>query len=215
MRISLSHFARFQSLHITKIVFCLLLSAFWLLPSANAQRLEVHLDKDLSTNTIAGKAWGAGAAIELDQLVKKMTFRINFDWSMYRKKEGIENPNYQKMSGGISALYTFNIAKNTEFLCGLDLNYTHLKYSYIISFDTIAKKPNTLQHKGNFIGMGTHFKLQYKFTSRFNGSISFVPVYLFPISNKVSDGVSEPEYKKGLWLFPLRIGFSFLLFKQE
>jgi hypothetical protein len=178
----------------------------------------VHGIKELSTHSIATKAWGVGGAIDLDQWVKRTTFRIHFDWTMYRKKDEMPKPKYQRLCGGISALYTFPIARKTEFRCGLELNFTQLKYSYINGFeivDTVPSKPITLMHTGNFIGIGPHLDVNYELTPRIKVALNFVPVYLIPVKYKVSDKVSDPEFKKGVWLFPIQLGFSFLIYKPD
>jgi len=207
-----------HSSFITGCAFCFLFSIFCFLPSASAQRLEVHVIKDFSNNVTTAKAWGVGGAVDLDQWVKKTTFRVHFDWAMYRKKDEILNPNYQRMSGGISALYAFNITKKFSFQCGAEVNYTQLKHSYLNGFennDTLKGKPITLQHIGNFVGIGPHFDLRYELTPRIKVVFNFVPVYLISVSYKVSDKISKPEYKKGVWLFPLQLGFSYQLFKPD
>jgi hypothetical protein len=185
--------------------------------NVNAQRLEVHGIKDFSSNETANKAWGIGGALDIDQLVKRTIFRVSADWAMYRKKDDI-NTNYQRISGGISAFYSFKLSEKATVHCGLAVNYTQMKHSYRFAFeniDSLTSKPVTLQHTGNFIGIGPHLDLQYSLTQRVKFVINFIPVYLIPINYKVSNKISEPEYNKGIWLFPLQVGFSFQLYKPD
>jgi len=182
----------------------------------NAQRLEVHAIKDFSTNTIANKAWGVGGAIDFDQWVKKTTFRINFDWAIYKKIDNTTNPNYQRLSGGISAFYSFKLTEKITFQCGAGLNYSNLKHSFIYDIDSLQHgKPLTVQHTGNFIGIGPHLELCYELAPRFNVVLNFVPNYLIPVSRKSNVKTIDPEYEKGVWLFPIQLGISFKLFNPD
>jgi hypothetical protein len=186
--------------------------------NASAQHLEVHAIKDFSTNETANKAWGAGGALEFDQWVKRTIFRLDVDWAMYRKRDDILNPNYQRISGGISAFYAFKLSPKATVHCGLAVNYTRLTHSHRAgheAIDSLNSKYITLQHVGNFIGIGPHINLRYELTPRIKFVVNFVPAYLIPINYKVSDRISEPEYSKGVWLFPLQIGFSFQLYKPD
>ena len=202
-------------LQVTSYVLCFVLCAFCLLPSASAQRLEVHGIKDFSTNETANKAWGVGGAIDLDQLVKRTIFRIHFDWAMYKPKNDIISTNYRRMTGGVSALYSFKLMEKLTFRCGVEVNYTNARHSYVHGVDTINDRFVTLLQTGNFIGIGPHIALNYEVSSRFNAVLNFVPVYLIPVSSKSYITTVEPEYKKGLWLFPLQLGISYKLFKSD
>jgi hypothetical protein len=183
--------------------------------NVNAQRLEIHGIKDLSNNEIANKPWGVGGAIDIDHLVKRTIFRAHFDWSRYRTKDDITNHNYQRMSGGISTLYSFKIIERLTFRCGVEINYTHIRHSYIHGLDTINNKAITLLQTGNFIGIGPHIALNYELSPRFNVALNFIPVYLIPVSSKSYIPTIESEYKKGLWLFPIQLGLSYKLFKPD
>ena len=183
-----------------------------------AQRLAVHAIKDFSTDSNANKAWGVGGNIELDQLVKKMTFKGYFDWATYKDKDNPIHPNYQRMGGGITVCYSIDIAKKLTFQCGADINYTHVKHSYIHKYDyidSITSRPLTLLQKGNFIGIGPHIGCLYKITPRFNVTLNVTPSYLISVGGKSSVDAIEPEYNKGIWLFPIRLGLSYQIFKNE
>ncbi|MCL2291435.1 MAG: hypothetical protein FWC34_12160 [Bacteroidetes bacterium] len=195
----------------------IVISAFLLFcfVNTNAQRLEVHGIKDFSNIEIANKPWGVGGAIDLDQLVKKTVFRIHFDWARHRKKDLITNHNYRRMSGGISALYSFDVIEKLTFRCGVEVNYTNVRHSYIIDTDTINKKDITWLQTASFIGVGLHVALNYELTPRFNAVLNFVPVYLIPVSSKSYITTIDPLYKKGFWLFPIQLGLSYKLFKPD
>ena len=198
--------------HLTLII-CILLFSF---QNLNAQRIEVHPVKDLSTNSIANKAWGVGGAIDFDQWVKKVTFRLNFNWGMYQNKNSETHPRFQLLSAGISAFYSFKLTEKISLQCGAEVNYTNLRYSYIYGFtDSIAGKPLTVQHTGNCIGIGPYIGARYEFTPRFCIALNFIPQYLITVSNKSSVTIITPEYEKGVWLFPIQLGFSFKLFNNE
>ena len=192
----------------------------FIFPNANAQRIEVHAPiKYLSTHNIANKAWGVGGSIDFEQWVKKVTFRANFNWGMYQKKSG-NNPRFQLISGGISAFYSLKINEKISFQCGAEVNYTNLRYSYIYgiehtSTDTVGGRTLTVQHTGNCIGIGPHIGFRYDFSPRFSMALNFIPQYLIPVSSKSSVKDIEPEYKKGVWLFPIQLGFSFKLYNSE
>lgn len=186
----------------------------------NAQRIEVHGIKDLSTDAMVNKAWGVGGAIELDQLVKYLTFKINFDWVMYRDKINQIKPKYQKMNGGIAVCYSVQFFEKFTLQCGAELNYSYLKNSYIYDYehtptDTIWGKPLTLLQTGGFIGTGLHIGVQYKLSPRFNIVLNVVPTYLIPVHAKSSVIAIEPEYKNGIWVFPIKLGFSYQLFRRD
>lgn len=188
--------------------------------SVNAQRIEVHANKDFSNNTMLNKAWGVGGALDLDQWVKKTTFRINFNWTMYKKKDNITNPNFQRISGGVSVFYSFSLTEKISLQCGGELNYTNLKHTYIYDIqhtptDTIGGKPLTLQQTGDFIGIGPHIGIRYELTSRFCVALNFIPSYMFMIRNKSSVKTIDSEYNKGVWLFPVQLGISFKLYNPE
>jgi len=215
MNISLSH-----TVHRTPYIVCRMLFfiAIVLLISKinlSAQRLEVHANKDLSTNATANRAWGVGGAIDFDEWIKRTTFRVNFNWAMFREKDDRVNPNYQRLSGGISAFYSFKVIEKLTFYCGAEINYSNLRHSYIHGLDTINKKAITLQQTGNFVGIGPHLSLQYELSSRFNVALNFIPTYLIPVSFKSSIKATEPEYKKGIWLFQIQLGLSYKLFKPD
>ena len=183
--------------------------------NVNAQRIEIHGIKDFSTNSTANKAWGVGGAIDLDQWVKKVTFRLNFNWGMYQKKNDV-NTKFQLLNGGISAFYSLKINEKTSFQCGAEVNYTNLRLSYIFAIDDLQQgKPLTVQHTGNFIGIGPHIGIRYEFTPRISIALNIIPQYLIPVSNKSSVKTIPPEYEKGVWLFPIQLGFSFKLFNSE
>jgi len=192
--------------------------------NVNAQRFEVHAIKDFSLDENANKAWGVGGAVELDQLVKKMSFKINFDWGIYKDKENANHLKYQRMGGGISVCYNLNfkdttdIKKRITFQFGMEINYTHLRYSYIYDYSTIDSVvfyPLTTFQTGNFIGIGPYIGAQFKLTPRFNLMLNCVPSYLIRVSSKSSELAKELEYKKGIWLFPIRLGLSYQLFKHR
>jgi len=205
-----------------KILFCpthrfiicvLLLFSFF---NIHAQRLEVHAIKDFSNDENANKAWGVGGTIELDQLVKNFSLRINFDWATYRKKDDITNPNYQRMGGGAAVCYSLNITEKLIFQCGVGINYIHLKHSWVYDTDTLQNgKLLTVLQQGNFIGIGTHIGIQYKLSPRFNVALNLIPEYLIRVNSKSSVLSIEPEYNKGIWLFPIQLGLSFQLFKPD
>ena len=188
--------------------------------NVNAQRFEVHAIKDLSTNEQAHKAWGAGGVIELDQLVKKTTFKAYFDWAMFKDKENENHSKYQRMSGGIIACFTHDFTDKFTVQCGGEINYSFLKHSYIYDYeplpnDTTIFKPLTWLQTGNFIGLGIHVGVLYKLTPRFSVILNVAPTYLIPVLAKSSVMSKESEYKKGIWLFPIRLGISYQLFKKE
>jgi hypothetical protein len=193
--------------------FCILLSV-----SVSAQRIEVHGIKDLSNNSTANKAWGVGAALDFDQLVKKTTFRVNFNWTTYRSKNKETNPRYDRLSGGISAFYSVNISKKFSLQCGAEVNYTNLKYSYRYAIEEVGpqtEKVLTLQQTGHFIGVGPHVGFNYELSPRFSIRFNFIPTYLISVGSKSSAPDVEPEYSKGMWLFPLQLGISYKLFNSE
>ena len=188
--------------------------------NVNAQRLEIHGIKDLSNNEIANKPWGVGAAVDLDQFVKRTIFRVHFDWTMYKKKDGVTNPHYQRMSGGISALYSLKVIDKLTLRCGIEVNYSHIRYSHICAEDSISKKSITWLQNANFIGIGPHVALNYELSRRFNIVFNFVPVYLITVSTKSYFTQSylpipESDYKKGVWLFPLQLGLSYKIFNPN
>jgi hypothetical protein len=195
------------------LIICILLFSF---QNLNAQRIEVHPIKDFSTNSIANKAWGVGVSVDFDQWVKKVTFRANFNWGLYQKKSSDNHPRFQLLSGGVSAFYSWKIREKISLQCGAEVNYTNLGYSYVYGVDTLQhNKPLTVQHTGNFIGIGPHVSVRYDFTPRFFMALNFIPQYLIPVSNKSSVKTVPPEYEKGVWLFPIQLGFSFKLFNNE
>jgi len=190
------------------LVICILLFGF---QNLNAQRIEIHPVKYLSTNSIANKAWGVGGAIDFDQWVKNVTFRANFNWGMHQNKNASPNPKFQLLSGGISAFYSVKIKEKISFQCGAEVNYTNLKcnsgyYYEFTSTDTIGR---AVHHTGNFIGIGPHIGFRYEFSPRFSMTLNFIPQYLIPVSNKSSVKDIKPEYEKGIWMFPIQLGFSF------
>jgi hypothetical protein len=201
-----------QTTHRILILFLLLLGSV----AVHAQRFEVHAIKDLSTDKNAHKAWGVGGTIELDQLVKKVTFKAYFDWAMYKDKNSDTHSNYQRMGGGIVACYSINVSDKFTFQCGAEVNFMHLKHSYIHTYyeiDSVMSKPITVLQRGSFIGIGPHIGLLYKLTPRFSVALNVVPTYLISVGRKSSIGTVEPEYNKNIWLFPIRLGFSYQLFK--
>ena len=205
----------------SRISFLGLLFLFFCFVNTNAQRLEVHAIKDFSTDENANKAWGVGGAIELDQWVKNVAFKINFDWAkMLKQKNDDTNPRYQRMSGGVAVYYFIDFAEKATFQCGAEINYYNLKHSYIYDYehippDTIFGRALTLQQVGNFIGVAPYIGLLYKLTPRFSVALNVVPTYLIPVHSKSSKITIEPEYKKGIWLFPIRLGLSYQLFKKD
>ncbi|MCL2246962.1 MAG: hypothetical protein FWC10_07615 [Lentimicrobiaceae bacterium] len=189
--------------------------------SLNAQRLEVHAIKDFSTNEQANKAWGVGGTFEFDQLVKKATFKIYFDWAMHNDKNDInKKPKYQRMVGGIIACFSHDFSDKFTIQLGGEVNYAYLKHSYIYAYepippDTVGGRSLTLLQTGGFIGIGPHVGLLYKLTSQFSVVLNVAPTFLIPVHAKSSVLTKDPEYKKGVWLFPIRLGFSYQLFKKD
>jgi len=195
------------------LIICILLFSF---QSLNAQRIEVHGVKDLSTNSIANKAWGVGGAIDFDEWVKKVTFRANFNWGRYQKKNANPNPKFQLLSGGISAFYSLQIKEKISFQCGAEVNYTNLKsFSGYTGYTANDSVRVSLQHTGNFIGIGAHIGFRYDLSQRFSVVLNFIPQYLVLVSNKTSVKGKESIYDKGIWLFPIQLGISFKLFNSE
>jgi len=195
---------------------------FLFMASIFAQQIGIHAIKDLSNNSVSHKAWGVGGSIDLDQWVKKTTFRINFDWTIFRNKNDEIHPNYQRISGGISAFYSYKISKKFTFQCGAEISYSNLKYSYIYNYeviinqtDTIGSRAQTLQHTGDFVGIGAHLGLSYELSPRFNLALSLTPTYLISVSSKSSVFAIEPIYSKNIWLFPLKLALSYKLFNSE
>jgi len=199
--------------------FCFLLFAFFFLPSVSAQRLEVHAIKDLSTDENAKKAWGVGGGVDLDNLVKNTTFRVGFDWAMYKEKNNpFHNLRYNRMSGGITVFYSFLFEEKFIFQCGVELNYSYLKHSYIYKeekIDSLNSRLITTLQTGNFIGIGPYIGVQYKLSDRFNAALSCSPMYLILVHSKTNVPEVPPEYNKGIWLFPIRLGLSYKLFKSD
>ena len=186
--------------------------------TVHAQRLEVHGIKDFSTDDNANHAWGVGGMVEFDQLVKQTTFKVYFDWATYKEKNNASNPNYQRMGGGIAACYSIDFSKKFTFQCGVEVNYMYLKHSYIYTYDvldSVTSKPLTVLQKGSFLGIGPHIGLLYKLSPRFSVALNVVPTYLISIGRKSSVIAIEPEYNKGIWLFPIRFGISYQLFNQD
>jgi hypothetical protein len=188
----------------------------------HAQRIEVHFNKDFSTNSIANKGLGVGGAVDLDQWVKNTTFRFNFNWLMYKKSDEI-NHNYQKLSGGFSSFYTFAWEK-FSLQCGAEINFTNLKHTYrygTVEIDSLHSKYVNLQENGNFIGIGPHIGARYELSPRFSIVFNFIPTYLIRVQNKMNSNDHEstkgviPEYSKGFWIFPMQLGISFKLFNSE
>ena len=189
--------------------------------NVSAQRVEVHVLKDLSTNSIVNKAWGAGGAVDLDQWVKNTTFRINFNWAMYKKNDEIKH-NYQRFSGGVSAFYSVNVQEKISLQFGAEANFTGLKHSYRYGTEEVdptsatgAAKYITLQQNGNFIGIGPHIGARYAFGPRVSLVFNFVPTYLISVGYKSSLRNVDPEYDKGIWIFPLQLGLSIRLFNPD
>jgi hypothetical protein len=183
-----------------------------------AQHLEIHGIKDISTNSIANKAWGIGGAILLDQWVKKTTFNAHFDWATYRPKNNPVHPIYDRLSGGISVYYSVNISKKFTLQCGAEINYTQLRHSYIYGYqkiDTLQGKPQTVQQIGSFVGIGPHIGINYELTPRFGVKVSIIPTYLISVGSKSSAPTVKPEYSKGMWLFPIQLGITYKLFMSE
>jgi len=198
--------------------YLILLFVFFFLPSVSAQRLEVHAIKDLSTDENAKKAWGVGGGIDLDNLVKNVTFRVGFDWAMYKEKNNPNHLKYNRMSGGVTAFYSFFFEEKFIFQCGVELNYSFLKHSYIYKeekIDSLTWKFKTTLQTGNFIGIGPYVGIQYKLSDRFNAALSCSPMYLILVHSKTNVPEVPPEYDKGIWLFPIRLGLSYQLFKSE
>ena len=189
--------------------------------NVSAQRVEVHGIKDLSTHSIANKAWGVGGALDLDQWVKNVVFRMNFNWAMYKKNDEIKH-NHQRFSGGVSAFYSVKVQEKISLQCGAEINFTNLKHSYRYGTEEIdptsatgAKKYIILQQTGNFIGIGPHIGVRYAFGPRFSAVFNFVPTYLISVGYGSSLKNVDPEYDKGIWIFPLQLGFSFKLFNYD
>jgi hypothetical protein len=188
----------------------------------NAQRIEIHGIKDFSSNSTANKAWGVGGAVDFDQFVKNTTFRANFNWTTYRSKTQATHPVYNRFSGGISAFYSLNISKKFSLQVGAEVNYTQITHTYIYDYeiiysgtDTIGGKPLTLKQTGNFIGIGPHIGVNYELSPRFSLRLSIIPTYLISVGYKCSHKDSEPEYSKGMWVFPLQVGITYKIFKME
>jgi hypothetical protein len=197
--------------------FCFLFFSFFPL-ALSAQCIEVHLIKDFSTNKTANNAWGGGGALHFDQFVKKTTFSIKFDWTTYRKKSSEINPRYNRISGGILAFYSVKIYKKISLQCGAEANYTNLKYSYrygIEELDPKTEKLITLQQTGHFIGIGPLVGFNYELSPRFAIKFNFIPNYLISVGSKSSLPAVEPEYSKGIWLFPIQLGVTYKLFNSE
>ena len=211
-----------QSTSFTRLLrnsFLFILFAFCFL-QLSAQRIEVHGIKDFSNNTVSNKAWGVGGAVLLDQWVKKTTFGVHFDWAAYIPKNKETNPRYNRLSGGISAFYTLNLIKKLSLQCGAIVHYTNLKHSYIYDYevnptDTMTRRARTLQHTGNFIGIGAYISLNYELSPRFGAKINVIPTYLISVRSKSSLPLVAPEYAKGMWLFPLQIGFTYRIFNSK
>jgi len=204
--------------HLAPRTLCLITLGFFCFIKINAQRLEVHVIKDFSTDNNANSAWGVGGAIEFDQLVKNVTFKVNFDWATFKQKADVKNSKYQRMSGGIAAGYFINFAGKATFQCGAEINYYYLKHSFIYSYDivdSLTSKPLTLQQTGGFIGVAPYIGLLYKLTPRVSVALNTAPTYLIPVHPKSSVIAIEPEYNKGIWLFAVRLGFSFQLFNKD
>jgi hypothetical protein len=194
---------------------------FYSLFNISAQRIEVHGIKDLSTHSIANKAWGVGGAVDLDQCVKNTVFRINFNWAMYKKNDEIKH-NHQRFSGGVSAFYSVKVQEKISLQCGAEVNFTGLKHSYRYDTEEVdptsatgATKYITLLQNGNFIGIGPHIGARYAFGPRVSMVFNFVPTYLIPVSSKSSLRNVDTEYDKGIWMFPLQLGFSVRLFNPD
>jgi hypothetical protein len=189
-----------------------------------AQRLEIHANKDLSLNEIANKAWGVGGAVDLDQWVKNVIFRANFNWAIYKPTNepinDVKHHNYQRFCGGVSALYSLKIKEKISIQGGVELNYTFLRHTYIYGYkpipnDTAHVTTNTVKHTGNFIGIAPHIGVRYKLGKRMSAALNFVPTYLIMVGNKSSTLDVESEYQKGFWIFPIQLGLSYQLFKND
>jgi hypothetical protein len=196
------------------------LCIFFILFTGNtfAQRLEIHANKDFSTNEIATKAWGVGAAVDLDQFVKNVIFRANFNWAIHRPNGDVVHHNYQRFTGGVSALYSLKIKDKISIQGGVELSYTFLRHSYIYSYeptpdDTTKARTLTVLHTGNFIGIAPHIGVRYELGKRMSAVLNFIPTYLIMVGNKSSAPSVASEYQKGFWLFPIQLGLSYQLYK--
>ena len=189
--------------------------------SVYAQRIEIHANKDLSPNEIVNKAWGVGGAVDLDQWVKNVIFRANFNWAIYKPTNDAAHHNYQRFSGGVAALYSVKIKDKFSIQGGVELSYTHLKHSYIYGYeptipgDSSETKLLTVLHNGNFIGIAPHIGVRYELGKRMCAVLNFIPTYLIPAGSKSSAPTVESEYKKGIWLFPIQLGLSYQLYKHD
>lgn len=202
----------------TPFLFIIVLLFF--LNGIHAQRFEIHAIKDFSNNETAHKAWGVGAAVDLDQWVKNVIFRPHFDWAFHKPTNDLANNNYQRFCGGISALYSYKIKDKISIQGGVGLNYTHLRHSYIFGYepvegDTTSLKFLTVLHTGSFIGIGAHVGARYELGKRLSVVLNFVPTYLITVGNKSSTPQVTPEYNKGLWLFPLQLGLSYKFYQND
>ena len=184
--------------------------------NVDAQRLEVHANKDFSSNTIASKAWGVGGAIDFDQWVKHITFRANFNWAAYRPKDDNKHHDYQRLCGGISSFYSHKVGDKINVHGGIELNYTHLTHAYLYQQpDTVIIKGKATRQIGDFIGLGVHVGASYKLRPRLNIVLNIIPTYLIMVSTKSSTPEVKPEYKKGIWMFPIQLGLSYQLYKPD
>ena len=187
------------------------------LTNIHAQRIEVHANKDLSNHEIVNKSWGCGGAIDLDQWVKKTTFRLNFNWAQFRNSHDIKNPRYRRLSGGVSVFYSFAFKGGFSTQVGAEVQYSNLIHTYIYDYemvDSLRGKPLTLKQTGNFIGIGPHIGVRYDLSPRFCVALNFVPSYLIPVGAKSSNRNIEPEFAKAIWIYPIQLGLSFKLFNN-
>ena len=194
----------------------ILLFLLILLGSGNlyAQCLEVHVSKDVASNSIAMRSWGGGASFIVDEWVKRVDFQINYDYAQYNsgKVERGVQVQYARHKVGLSALYVFPL-KNPHFLfrVGGDIAYNSLKKIYTIKNDSIPYYYET--HRGDMLSIGPVASFQIKVGQKdfFRIGLTVIPAYLISLHSKVDRDNVEPEFNKGFFDMQLQLGIEFRL----
>lgn len=202
--------------HKTRHIF--ILSVLLLSLTAQAQRLELRFDKEFSNNAMVNKSLGGGASLIIDSWSEHLDFQFNFDYDTY--KTGDDNvgtsTQFNKLKGGISALYVLPIGKRFFFRVGGDVSYNNLKKVDQWQDTTQTNLDNgkstiLCTHRGHYLGLAGVAQFQVKVGNFLRIGAGITPTYLIPLANKTSLPNVESDYKKGMFVLQLQVGIEIKL----
>ncbi len=194
--------------------------------STFAQQLEVHFNKDLAQQKEILNSWGIGAALNLDQTVKKMAFKLTFDYSSYKLKDSYtmidtfrvtESGKNTHFKVGIAPLYNYITKKGKlSFQAGVDISYHNFKYNLKYEEPQLFDGgTQTIIHYGHYIGVGAYLGLQYQISPAFYFNLQCLPAYLIPLQAKTTQREVPSMYEKGMYITQLQIGISVRINRDE